>query len=427
VTSKAMAPRAGRIFYGWFALAGAMLGIFVAGGAYMYSYGVLLPVVCQEFGWSRAAVGAGLSLGHLAFGLPSPLFGIMVARFGPRVNIVVGNALVALGLACVFLVQEIWHIYLLYIFMGLSAGTGGFVAGTTVANNWFIKKRSLAFGMFLASGSLAGFVFAPLTTALISSIGWRMSWVVLGGIVLVVASLIGGLILIRNRPEDMGQLPDGASSESLVETETAAPSGAGVGQAEWQVRSVLRMPVTWFICVFSASNTFIIGTINTHQVAYVQDLGFTPMTAAMTLSVLAVSGIIGSLGFGTLALRFNIRYLASTAFVIQLTALAILLTTRELTWLYVYAVLLGISHGVITTAVPTFVGAYYERDHYARVLGTILPLQFITHATAATAAGAIYDATNTYTLAFSILVIFSLTGLICAFLARRPELPQPND
>lgn len=427
MTSKMITPGTGRVFYGWVTLVGTMFVIFVMGGAFVNSFGVFLPVICAEFGWSRASVAAGLSIGFLAFGLPSPLWGIIVAKFGPRVNIVLGNLLAAFGLAGMSLVQEVWQVYLCYFIIGLGAGLGGYIASTTVVSNWFVKKRSLALGMFMACGGLGGFVFPPLVTALISSVGWQISWLVLAGIVIIVAVLIGGLALIRNRPEDMGLVPDGALAESFVEEGiTEIRSGAGKRQTGGQVKQVLRVPTTWLIAAFVGAGSFTLGTVVTHQVAYLRDLGFSPMTAAMTMSLVSVSSVIGSLSFGALALRFNIRYLTCISFGFQLVALAILLTTDRLTILYIYAVCLGIGNGALLTALPNFVGTYYPRDHYAQVLGIVFPFQVVAQAAAGTIAGAIYDATATYAVAFTIAATFSLVGLICVSMARQPKLPQPN-
>jgi len=427
MTQKVTTPGTSRVFYGWIALAGAMLAAFVAGGTFVYAYGVFLPVMCNEFGWSRAVVAAGLSLGLLCFGLPSPLFGVLVARFGPRVNIVLGNLLVALALAGMSLVQEVWHVYLFYSLAGLGAGIGGPIACTTVANNWFIRKRSLAIGFFMSAAALGGFVFPPLATVLISSIGWRISWLVLAGIVFAVACLIGGLILVRNRPEDMGQAPDGISDEPFEGAGTMAYlSGTGQEPAGWQTRQALRQPATWLIAVFAAATYFALGTMIAHQVAYVRDLGFSPAAAALTMSLVSGMSFIGRLGFGALALRFNMKNLTTASFGIQLIALGILLTTKDLALIYAYAALFGISSGAIITALPTFVGAYYGRAHYAQILGVVFALGITIEAAAPAVAGVIYDITATYMPAFAIVAAFSLVGLICTFMARQPKPPHPN-
>jgi MFS family permease len=426
MTTKMATPQKGG-FYGWFALAGAMLAGFIGSGCYGSSFGVFLPSICGEFGWSRGVVSAGMSLGLLCFGLVSPLIGVSVTRFGPRANLVFGNLLSALGLAGMSLVQEVWQVYLFYSLAGIGAGFGGYIPATTTVNNWFIRKRSLATGILTAAIGASGFVFPSLATALISSVGWRMAWLVLAGTVFVGASLTAGLILVRNRPEDMGQVPDGVPVVSVVEAGvTASLTGADKEPAGWLTKQALRQPATWLIAAFTGASLFAFNAMTGHQVAYMQDLGFTPVTAALTLSLISGMGIFGSLGFGVLALRTHMNYLASVCFAIRLIALSILLTTNSLALIYVYAVLFGISNGAILAAMPTMLGTYYGRDHFAQILGVIFILQIVGGAIGPATTGAIYDVTNTYTPAFILIAAFSLVGLICAFLARQPELPRVN-
>ena len=413
-----------RVFYGWFALAGVAIVIFIVGGAFVHSFGPLLPELIGEYDWSRAEISLALTLGILAFGLPSPLFGILVNKYGPKYTIIVGNAIAALGLAGVYLSQEVWHLYIFYIIAGLGGGFGGYIACTAIVNNWFIRRRSLALGIFQSFAGLGGFVFTPLTTALILAIDWRSSWLVLAGIILVIPVLIGGVFLIRNKPEDMGLVPDGMSPDAFLEYEkTQSRSSADGDSSGWGGFKVLKTRTPWFMGGFAAANSFTVGTLVSHQIAYLQDIGYAPMTAAMTLSVMSIFSLIGSLGFGFLAMRFNMRHLASIAFIVQIIALAILLTTKELGLLYIFSILLGLSAGSLTVALPTFVGAYYPREHYAQVMGVVFPFQIVSNAGAATIAGLVFDATSSYTPAFIAAGCFSLLGLFFAFMARRPKQP----
>jgi MFS family permease len=421
-----MTPGTGRAFYGWTALTGASLAAFFNAGIFLFSYGVFLPVMCTEFGWSRAVVAAGLSLGVLTSGLPSPLIGASVTKFGPRINMVLGNLLLALGLAGMSLAQEVWHVYLFYGLAGIGSGFGGYIPSSTVPNNWFIKKRSLAIGISLAAVGVGGFAFPPIVTALLSSFGWRISWLVLAGMVFVGACLIGGLILVRNRPEDMGQVPDGISIEPAMEAGTTDYlSGTGQEPTEWPTKLALRQPTTWLIAVFTSSYMFSSGTMTGHQVAYLQDLSFSPMVAATTLSLVSGLSIIGNLGFGALALRFNIRYLATASFAIRLISLGILMTTENLALIYVYAILFGVCNGALALATPTFLGNYYGRAHFAQILGVLFALSVSCLAAGPIVAGAIFDNSGTYMPAFVLITALSLVGLICAFMARQPKLPQP--
>jgi len=410
-----------RGFYGWYALAGVMVATFFTLGSFLISFAVFLPVVCSEMNWSRAAVSTGLTLGLLCNGLLGPLWGYLVNRFGPRKIIVTGSVVTALGLSGMYLVHEIWHIYVFYSIAGLGVGLAGMVATSTIANNWFVRKRSLAMGIMISAGCLSGFAFPPLITLLMSSLGWRMSWPVMAAIVFIGAGIIGGLLLIRDKPEDMGQLPDGdppGLNEDIrlldrIGDEEEKPS-------EWKIRHIFKMRTTWLIMAFTICYAVALGTSGTHLIAYVQDIGFSPLIAATTLSVVSGIAIVGSLGFGTLAIKFDIRYLASGAFGLQLIGLIILLTTDNLTLIYLFTVLYGIGNGALLVALPTFIGAYYERNVYPTVMGIISPSQVVAQAAAATSAGAIFDATGSYIPAFILVTVFSLAGLVCTLLTRKP-------
>lgn len=412
--------RTGGIFYGWFALAGGMLVIFIVGGVFVNTFGVFLPVITDDFGWSRGTVALALSLGIMSFGLPSPLFGIIVARLGPRMTIIWGNLLAAFGIAALSLIQEVWQLYALYIIIGLGAGFGGYIAGTTLLANWFVKKRPLALGMFTACGGLGGFAFPPISTALIEAIGWRLSWVTLAGMVIVIGVILGGIVLIRNRPEDMGLQPDGEDPTPVTEVKVTEPSTPVAERSTGGIRQLIKHRAVWFIGIFAAANAFAMGTMSTHQVSYVQDIGFTPMTAATTMSLLAGMSFLGSLTFGALALKMKVRYLALAGFTVELIAIAILLTSQEIGLIYVYAMLIGLGNGALSTAMPTFVGVYFHGNWYSRAIGIILPFQVVSQSIAAATAGAIFDAAGSYTPAFFMVGGFLILGTLFVTFTRMP-------
>lgn len=422
MTQRVTLTKTGHAFYGWIALTGVALIAFAVGGVFTYSYGVFLPVMISEFGWSRAITSVGLTVGMLAFGLPGPLTGALINRFGARINMVLGSLLCALGLAGMSLVQEVWHVYLFYGLTGLGAGVGGFLTCTTVANNWFVRKRSLAMGIFSAAAGLGGFAFPGLEAVLISSIGWRMAWVVLAGTIFVVGSLIGGLILVRNKPEDMGQVPDGIAFEPFEETvKESSLSAVGENPDDWRTWQALRTSAFWLIAAFGAANYFVLGTMIGHQVAYIQDLGFSPLVAALTMSMVPGIGIIGRLGFGGLALRFNMKKVVIFSFIMQLVSLFILMATSNLALIYVYAALFGISNGAIMTALPTFIGAYYGRASFAQIQGIVYAVGMAALAVGPLIAGALYDASGTYAWVFVIIIAGSILGLICTVMTRQPK------
>lgn len=420
-TPETISPIHKNSFYGWYALIGAALSAFVGGGLLMYSYGVFLPVMSEEFGWSRATIGLGMSIAVISFGLPSPLAGFLTGKFGAKTVLILGNLVGGLGMASMSLVNEVWQVYLIFITIGLGCCIGGVIPATTVANNWFIKKRSLAIAIIMALVGMGGFIFPLVTTALLTSVGWRLSWVVNGGIFIAIGVIIGSVCLVRNKPEDMGQLPDGMPAQPTREIHSSTTVGAGQETTGWTLKRILRHPTIWLIIVFGAAHGFVGGTITGHLVAYLRDLGSNPMVAASALSVIAGCGIIGSLVSGLLAMRVKVQHLILTCFILRLMALAILLTSQNIFLIYLYTILFGISTGMLMTAMFTIVGTYYGRANFARVQGMVFAFTVVLQATGPTVAGAIHDSYNTYLPAFIILVVVTFIGLVCAFLARPPK------
>lgn len=406
-------------FYGWFALTGVMLVIFTIGGVFINTFGVFLPVVSGDFGWSRGSLSLALSMGVMAFGLPSPLFGVLVTRLGPRRAIILGNLLAVIGLACLAFVQEIWHVYLLFICIGFSAGFGGFIAATAVVANWFIKKRPLAFGLFTAFGGLGGFVFPPLSAWLIDVLDWRLAYVALAAIAGFLGVFIGGFVLTRNRPEDKHQLPDGAPPDlytDIKKKENPAPaSEVPIGNV---VRQLLTSPVIWFVGGFAGINTFAMGVIMTHQVSYIQDLGYSAITAATTMSVLSGLIFVGSLTFGTMAMKINMRFLALGGFLVMLLAMALLITSRNITLLYLYAAMIGLGNGALTTAMPTFISNHFHGAAYSQAFGIILPIQVVCQSLGAYVAGVVFDTTASYLIAFYLVAGLIALGTVLVGFSR---------
>jgi MFS family permease len=405
------------VFYGWFALAGLIPVTLIVGGSFVNAFGVLLPVLSDQFSWSRAEVSMALSFGIAAFGLPSMFFGIAVNKLGSRFTIVLGNLLVAVGMVALYFVNGLWQLYLIYIFIGFTAGFGGYVSATTLLNNWFIKKRAMVMSIFTASAGAGGLILPPLATILVKSYGWREAWLILAALV-TVATILSWLV-IRNRPEDKGQLPEGYSSLTVSDSkESTLLAGNGTG---WKFSSIFKVPVTYLILAFVVANAFIMGSINSHQIAYVQDIGFSAMTGATTMSVFSILQLIGSLSFGTLALKINIRHLAFAGLIFEFIGIIIMLSTKNISLLYVYSGIIGFGVGALFTAMPSFIGAYFPREHYAQITGIFLPFHVVSQAIIAWVVGKIFDVTGSYSLAFTGLAVLALLGSACALLARPPK------
>lgn len=279
-------------------------------------------------------------------------------------------------------------------------------------------------GLLFAAGGIGGFAFPPLISWLISSLGWQMSWGCLAGSHMVLAVVIGG-ILIRNKPEEMGQVPDGEVARSAQEAGVGSPPPRQVYQTavDWKVRDALRTRALWLVMIAMAASLFSLDMLTIHQVAYLQDLGFSPMIAATALGLLAGISIIGRLLCGALGTRFEGRYLAAVCLAGFTVGIIILMNAKTLPLIYLYAIISGISYGGMIVLGPVLTGAYFGRAHYAQISGWTAPVATFIAAASPLLAGFIHDTTGSYIPAFLVAAAFLGVGLVCALLARPPKPP----
>ncbi len=411
-----------KIFYGWIVLAATILIYFSSCATIWYSYGAFQPTLVKELGWSRTALSGTYTTFLLIMGLSGPLVGISVRRFGSRKHMILGTVMAVIGLLGLYLTKQIWQFYLFYsVFGGLGFTLSCSLPAMTMLNNWFVRRRSLAIGLQMASGGVAGAIFTPLITRSISSFGWRWTWVYLAVIQLVLATVT--IILVRNKPEDIGQVPDGVVAGVAQETTTKKPAPSRIYQTpvDWKVGDALRTSAVWLMVVFGTSMSFARYIITTQHTTYITELGFTPMLAATTLSLNLLVSSAGRLAVGALGLRFEMRHLAAACLAMFVVGMVILMNGRTIPLIYIYVILTGLSYGGLMVTRAPMLANYYGRKNYPVISGFLGPEGTIVSSLSPFIAGFIRESTGSYTLAFIIGAAFLGVGLVCALLTRPPK------
>ena len=216
-----MADKNPRFFYGYVVVAAAFVIMTLAWGSNR-TFGVFVDPMLEEFGWTRAAISGSFTINMLVMGLLALVAGRLTDSLGPR--IVLAGCGVSLGLAYV-LTSRVQGIRQFYIFYGIIGGVG--MSGIlpplmSVVVRWFLKRRSLMSGILVAGPALGNMITPLACSFFISSLGWRLSYFILGIVVLVVIVL--GALFIRREPAEMGLLAYGAQ-EGVVQG--LEPHGTG--------------------------------------------------------------------------------------------------------------------------------------------------------------------------------------------------------
>ena len=176
-----------KIFYGYIVVAVAFLIMMIMWGT-SYSFGVFFKPLLAEFGWTRAMTSGAYSLCMLLTGLLSIGTGRLTDRFGPRVVVTGCGLFLGLGCLLVSQVSALWQLYLFYGVM-IGAGLSGAVVPmvATVAR-WFVKRRGMMTGITISGLGMGTLVMPPITNWLISTYGWRTSYIIIGITALVLVT-----------------------------------------------------------------------------------------------------------------------------------------------------------------------------------------------------------------------------------------------
>jgi len=419
----------GERFYGWNIVAASFAILFIAVGAGLYAPPVFLVPLQHQFGWDRAQIAGANAAAALITAISSPLAGLWIARYGARRVMASGGALMAAAFGLLASTQALWQLYMFNVLAGIGLTCVAWVPTQTLISNWFHHKRGLAMGIALTGIGFGGMAMAPLVAMLIDGFGWRVGFGVLSLIIgLVVVTVV--LLVVRDRPSDLGLLPDGDSADSSTNDQSRTDSFLSVepllaAPANFELSDALRTRAFWLLSICQMMWVFANLSIIAHLVAFLSDAGLSSAAAATTLGVMVGVSVGGRVLFGHLADRVPKRHVLSTALILHAIATLALLTgvSTGTVALFVLAFGLGVGGGAVV--MPLLVGECFGLEAFSKILGVVMISAALGAATGPVFAGRIFDVTGSYSIAFRVdVAVFVAAALLIQFL-RRPQ-PKPS-
>jgi MFS family permease len=421
------------VHFGWIVAATTFFTMLVTAGA-VGAPGLLLVPWEREFGWAPSQISSALALRFLLYGLMGPFAAALMNRYGVRRIVVFALSLVTAGLLASLAMNFLWQLVLLWgIVVGVGTGLTAMVLGATIATRWFARSRGLVIGMLSASTATGQLIFLPLLARLMQEHGWRSA--VTAVCAMLLAATLLALLLLRDRPGDLGLLPYGELGRTAARDLPGnarrrgpgiAPSGRTIGLRALLLaplavlREAGRTPVFWvlfstfFICGASTN-----GLVQTHFIALCGDFGLPAVGAAGVLAMMGVFDFGGTIFSGWLSDRFDNRWLLAWYYGLRgLSLLCLPLAHFTFAGLTPFAVFYGLDW--IATVPPTvrLTADRFGPERANIVFGWI----FAGHQLGAAAAA--YGAGLTRTVTGSYLPAFMVSGLLCIVAAIIvPSLP----
>ncbi|MFJ5233269.1 MFS transporter [Kitasatospora sp. NPDC088391] len=292
-------PRAPRLHYGWIVVAVSLV-VLVGSAGFRSTPSLMMDALHNEFGWSRATISSAVSVNLALYGLTAPFAAALMDRFGVRLVVVCALLTISTGAGLTVLMTEPWQLVLCWgVLVGLGSGSMAGAFATTISGRWFEARQGLVTGVLTAAGAAGNLVFLPLLAALVEQQGWRTAVVVVSLCATAVAVPV--LLLMRERPADLGLLPYGA-------TEAPAPprtDGSAVARSLRVLREAARTRAFWLLAAsFAICGATTVGLVGTHFVQAAHDHGMSETTSASLLALIGVFDIAGTIASGWFTDRF---------------------------------------------------------------------------------------------------------------------------
>jgi MFS family permease len=395
-----------KLFYGWVVVGVGIVVTSIGFGA-MASLTVFLQPMSEAMGWSRTGISTAALINWLCMGLGAFLWGALSDRFGTRVVVLLGGALLGLGLVTASRAASLAQFQALFgVMVGLAAGSL-YTPMTATTTRWFTRHRSLAVALVSAGLSL-GSAMGPLVRWLISIDGWRFAMLVIGDVVWLV--IIPAALLVREPP---------ASTTAAGPAETSGADGR-----ELTVAQALRTPqfaalaVTYFACCAAHSGPIF------HMVTNAIDHGVAALAAATVLSAASLASLSGKIVCGLVADRVGAKRTLVAGLVLQAVAVSLYLFARELAGFYAVALVFGFAYGGVMPLYAILVREYFGARIMGTVFGAVAFASTLGMALGPVAGGWLYDAFGSYFWLF--LGSFGIgLGAVAISLTFRPPRQLP--
>jgi MFS family permease len=429
------------IYFGWVIVATCFVIIALV-SPIISSFSIFYVAVLHDFHWSRGSTAIALSIHLVVGGVASPVAGHLIDKYGPRRVMPIGAILTAGSLMWLSRSTALWQFYVAF---GVVAAIGSvmlhIVPLTTIVSNWFVRNRGTAIGI-VAAGSGVGQLSLPLLQYLISRIGWRNSYFVLGSAILIIPTTLI-LLFLYSRPEDRGvssidetkkrrrrrnvELVVEADGEVLERKRGIMRKGEVVildkewAEKEWTVRKALRTFRFWAVTLVIANFAAGFFLISVHLVAYLIDKGYSPVMAASVMGLQGLINVVGKFVGGVLCDRIGREKtltLSIGIFIVCILLLNVGGVVFSPVAIYAFTVFYGLGYGMALPSLIASAADLFQGKHFGAILGFMILGGFLGGALGTWMGGFFFDLTQAYQVNFGVAALVMVISAALIWKAR---------
>ena len=409
-----------RIDYGWVILSTGFVVLFFGGGS-RFVFGLMLKPMADDMGWSRSSLSGAVTAFMVVSALAMPIVGRLVDRYSLRWVMATGVLLAAVGIGLMGRVTAIWQVFVIYGFLyavGNASGSSGPVG--VMVSRWFVRRRGIANSAAISGNALGQLVIIALLASLLTSLGWRTSYAVLGAANLViVAPLV--LATVRPRPQEEQAGEDGMKDDAgggAPDLKQTAADGAATVREILASRQLRLLVLVYAVC---GIQDFFVAT---HVVAFALDEGVGSVLAGNILALMGLVGLLGVLSSGLLSDAFGPSRPTVICFLMRIGIFAFIINFRDTPSIVAFALLYGFTFLITAPLTVVFAGNLFGPARLGTVSGMISMVHQISGGLGALIGAVIFDRWHSYDAAFVLMLALAVVGTATSLLVRdKPLVP----
>jgi sugar phosphate permease len=396
-----------KFFYGWIIVLVAFLSVGITYGT-KGAFGVIQLFMLNDLGWTRAQIAGAFSANMFVYAIVVLFVGKTMDKIGVKNVLVIGGALTGAAYYAMTLINTPVQFYLCYgLLLGIAGSCMGMVPGPTAVSRWFDKKRGRAIAITLVASPLGAAIFTFLAKGWLESVGWRgvfkimafSSWILV---------IIPALIFMKNKPEDIGLLPDGAEKIERKESNDTNLDN----EEEWTYQKIFTSPKAWalILAYFLFGGNGLAQQI--HQVPHLINRGLSETQATDVLGINMTLSIISMLIWPTISDFIDRKKALLLSLICQIVGTFVLMNVSSVTSAYVFVVIMGLSYMGAFGLFSSLTADIFGRRSLGTLNGVMATSAALGSATAIYFGGYIYDITKSYRTLWSVC----LAGLVLAMI-----------
>lgn len=405
------------LHWGWYVMISSFIILFFNSGA-RYSFGVMFKPMIEEFGWSRGPISLSFFINMVLYAFLLTVVGRVYDRFGPKLVMIIATIFLSIGFSFITFIKSIWEFYLYYgIFVAIGFAGTSLPLFASLISKWFARWRGFAISLSLSGGCLGQFALLPIFTFITQRYGWRISYLIIG-LLMIVVNIPLIIFIIKKEPKDCGLLPYGLNEVYEPVSNKRDEKILIENHSDLSLKEAIYTRSFWFFVIVM----FICGSgdfwMITHLIPFATDKGISPFTAGNIMALYGLFGLFGVLIAGPASDIIGNKIPLALTFLIRFISFIIILNFQNTLSFYIFGISFGFTFLITAPITATLLGKLYGFSHIGFISGFVTTFHHLGGGFWAYMGGWLFDRTGGYEISLYLSALMALLAFILSFLIK---------